>query len=151
MEALATVAIIGIIAAIAAGSYGRMFETSRLAMAEHRVEYLNQAILRYDQIEGAALTRVPADDDSSDDEIAVLRALQYDDPADPQPGAPYFRQDYDPSGSGDSDEFRAVWNGAFYELREPGQSGSGLLIVFDASDLGDAITFDADFVPLAGY
>lgn len=151
VEMLTVVAIIGVLSFVASGHYHNVIEKSRETVAKNLVEVLNQGVSRYVQIEGEALREVPASNESSDEEMDVLRALQWVDPVQPTPGSPYMRRDYDPAVSSDSESFRAVWNGAFFELRLPGQEGAGLEIVFDGSDTGRTVTYAEDYVPLAGY
>lgn len=151
VEMLTVVAIIGVLSFIASGHYTNVVERSRVTVARNAVEVLNQGVSRYSQIEGEGLRSVPASNESSQEEIDVLRALQWVDPVQPTPGSPYVRRDFAPGVSNDSQSFRAVWNGAFFELREPGQEGAGLAIVFDGSDTGRAVTYADDYVPLSGY
>lgn len=151
LEMLVVVAVIGIMGFVASGHYGKVVEQSRETVAKNVVATLNQGVSRYYQIEGTGLRKVRPDDASSQEELDVLRALQWVDPVHPTPGSPYVRNDYDPGASASADDYRAVWNGAFFELRTPGQQGAGLAIAFNASDLGRKARFADGYVPLAGY
>jgi len=150
-EVLITVAVLGILAAIASTSYQDVLRRSTVVVSQHTVEVLNQGVHEYVQLEGLGLRRVPADDASSDDELAVLRALQWDDPDFPGPGLPYVRQDYDPPVTALTSDYRAIWDGRYFELRRPGQGGAGLKIMFDGSDFGRRVSFPDGFRPLADY
>lgn len=151
MEMLIVVAIVGILGFVAAGHYGGVVESSRETVARNVLEVLNQGVLRYSQIEGSGLRKVPADDESSQEEVDILRALQWVDSVQPTPGSPYVRRDFDPATSASTDIYRVVWNGAFFELRAPGELGAGLAIAFDSSDLGKTVSYADGYVPLAGY
>lgn len=148
---IVTVAIVGIMSAIAVVAYKGVLERSSETVAQNTVQHLNQAVTSYLQLEGVKLLSVPADDTSSAEEIDVLRALQWNDPAFPSPGAPYMRSDFDPAGSSDTTDYRAVWNGAYFELRIPGVAGAGLEIALDATDLGRPVNFPPGFSPLSSY
>jgi len=147
-EILVTVAVVGILAAVAVSTMDSILPGSKSTVAHNVVETLNQGVNRYVQLHGLDLRSVAADDSSGDGELAVLRALQWDSPTDPDPGAPCVRPDYDPSISGSDEDYRILWNGEFFELREPGAAGTGLKVEFDASDLGRMVLFAEDFVPL---
>jgi len=147
-EMLVTVAVVGIVAAVAVTNMGSILPGSKVTVARHVVETLNQGVNGYVQLHGSELRAVVSDDSSGDEELAVLRALQWDSPTDPDPGAPYVRPDYDPSVSGNDEDYRIVWNGEFFEVREPGDAGTGLQVRFDAADLGRMVVFADDFVPL---
>jgi prepilin-type N-terminal cleavage/methylation domain-containing protein len=151
LEMLVVVAVIGIMGFIASGHYQRVVEKSRETVAKNVLATLNQGASSYYQIEGSGLRKVHPDDSGFQDEVDVLRALQWVDPVHPTPGSPYVRNDYDPGTSANADDYRAVWNGAFFELRLPGQEGAGLAIAFNASDLGRKVQFADGYVPLAGH
>ncbi len=153
VEMVVTVTVIGILAASALGVYERVVETSKRTVAENHIETLNQGVKKYVQLRSTDILSVPANSSSSFEEYDILRAMQWNHPdeAQAEPGAPYMRPDYDPPLSGDVADYRAVWNGTFFELKEPGETGAGLKIVFDASDLGQTVTFPNNFEPLSSY
>ena len=147
IEMVVTVTVIGILAASALGVYERIVETSKRTVAENHVETLNQAVKKYVQLRSTDILSVPANSSSSFEEYDILRAMQWNHPdaAQADPGAPYMRPDYDPPLSGDTNDYRALWNGTFFELRQPGETGAGLKIVFDASDMGQSVVFPGQF------
>lgn len=132
-DMLVTLAIVGIMAAGAVVSYNNIFERSSATVAQEVVETLNGAVTKYLQLEGTNIYDLTANDSSSEDEAKVLFALQVDDGT---PGQPYMRRDYVPTASSSTEDYRAVWNGAYFELKVPGQAGSGFKIDFAATDLG---------------
>ncbi len=153
IEMVVTVTVIGILAASSIGVYERIVDTSKRTVAENHVETLNQAVKKYVQLRSTDILSVPANTSSSFEEFDILRAMQWNHPdaAQSDPGAPYMRPDYDPPLSGSASDYRAVWNGTFFQLAEPGEVGAGLKIVFDASDLGRAVVFPNNFEPLSSY
>lgn len=153
LEMIVTVTVMGILAASAIGVYERMFETSKKTVGRNHVETLNNAVKKYVQLRSTDILSVPANSSSSLEEYDILRAMQWNHPdsAQADPGAPYMRPDYDPPLSGSTNDYRAIWNGTYFELREPGESGAGLKIVFDASDLGKSVVFPNNFEPLSSY
>ncbi len=143
METITTVAIIGILSAIGASVYGNMVEKSRETIAENLNESLNTALSRFSH----ALwdLRFSQMDTSGADELIVLRSLQYDDPDDEVPGQPFMRPDWNPVVSGDTDEYRLLWTGRMFKVARPGDSGTGLKVTFDGSDLGTMYEFPSGF------
>lgn len=151
VEMLVAIAVVGILAAIALPSLGRVVPGSKAAIAREVVETLNTAVNKYSQLHGGEIRRVAANGTSGAEELAIVRAMQWDSPTDPEPGAPYMRTDYNPATSSSTSDYRAVWNGMFFELKGPGEAGAGLVVDFDGSDVGRAVTFPAGFVPLSGF
>lgn len=151
VEVLVAIAVVGILAAVALPSIGRVGPSSKATVARELVETLNTAVIKYSQLNGAAIRRVSANNASGAEELAIVRALQWDSSTDPDPGAPYLRVHYNPVASTSSSDYRAVWNGVFFELKSPGEAGGGLLVDFDGSDLGTVATFPQGYVPLSGF
>lgn len=150
LESVVTIMVIGVLAALALGSYHNVLPSSRAVVAKEIVATLNSAVLKYGQLHGNDIQRIAGDPNSADEELAILRALQWNSAIDPDPAAPYFRNDYNPSTSSKSEDYRIVWNGHFFELRQPEEAGDGLLINFDSSDVGQPVQFPNGFVPLSG-
>lgn len=151
MEMLTVVAVIGILSAVSIPVFERFYETSQRTIAENVLEVLNDGVNSYLQMEGTNIQNVPASSESYDEELDVLRALQWVDESEPFAGGPYVRADYDPAGSNSADDYRAIWNGSYFELAEPGTEGAGIKIRLDGSDYGKTVTFGDGFVPLASY
>jgi type II secretory pathway pseudopilin PulG len=149
-ETLVTVAIIGILAAVALPSLGRVVPCSKDVIAAEVLETINLSVSKYTQIHGGELKLVVGNDASGSEEVAILRALQWVSPTEPDPGAPFMRTDYNPPISGNRSDHRLVWNGSYFELRLPGVEGTGLKVSFDGSDLKTPVVFASDFVPLSG-
>ena len=143
VEVVTTIAVIGILAAVAIPSFSGVVSPSKVALARNAVETLNSAVHRFNQTNYELLfTGVSA---SGQDEMLILRTMQYRNPDNPAPGSPYVRCDYNPSLSSSSSDYRAMWMGNLYKLLEPGQPGTGLKIIFDGSDLGVPFVFPPGF------
>jgi len=129
-ELVVTVAVIGIVAAIAIPIYSNVTERSQIAVAEDHVELLNRSLGNFTQ----ACWKIPtvANNSATADEFLVLRSLQHTfvkSASDPlgKPGSPFLSPSYDPSASSSTDEYRIRWNGRSFEVVPRGQAGSGLL------------------------
>lgn len=153
VEMIVTITVVGILAAAAVGVYDRVLETSQATIAQNHVETLNKAVKKYIQLKDSGIRDVPGNSTSSLEEYDILRALQWAHPNTTlrDSGAPYMRPDYDPGLSSSTDEYRAVWNGHFFELKRPGEAGAGIHIVFDGSDLGKTVVFPNNFTPLSSW
>lgn len=142
-EVLTVIAVIGILAAVAIPSISGVFSPSKTAIARNLVETLNGAVHRFNQTNYELLfTGVSV---SGQDEMLILRTMQYRNPANPAPGSPYMRNDWNPAISSSSADYRIMWMGNLYRLLEPGQSGTGLKVNFDGSDLGVPFVFPPGF------
>lgn len=149
VEVMVTIAVIGIVAAIAIPSIGNVSEKSRLGVATNIVETLNKASRQFGHSQWDL--RTTPDAATGDDELLLLRTLQWRDPGttgELNPSGPFMKPDWNPSTSTDSTAYRAEWTGSFWRLLEPGENGAGLRIVFDGSDLGTPYVHDAGFRPV---
>ncbi len=148
-EMLATVAVIGILAAIAIPSVATVVEGSRRGVAGNIIETLNNATRNFGHSQWDL--RTTANAASGSDELLILRTLQWRDPnpsGELNAAGPFMKTDWNPSTSSISGDYRAEWTGASWRLLEPGTAGSGLKIVFDGSDLGTPYVHVSGFVPV---
>lgn len=146
-ELVITIAILGVLAGVVIFGLNGAFGASQDTLAKARVEMLNSALHRW-AMAYPEMYFAP-DAGSTNDELYVLRALQYRDPNEQKAaiGSPFVQPEYNPGNSSSTENFRIRWNGRRYELLRPGQQGTGLLMVFDASDITDPVTFDEDYKP----
>ena len=142
-EVLTVVAIIGVLVAIAIPNVGGLLGSSKATVARNLVETLNQAVHRFNQTNYEML--IPAVSSSSEEELLVLRTLQYRNPANPKPGSPYMRRDWNPATSSNTSDYRVAWSGSLYKLLAPGQSGTGLKVDFGGGDLGEPFVFPSGY------
>lgn len=142
-EVTIVVAIAGIMSAIAIPSYTGYLDKSRAAIASNLLETVNNGLHRFNEANYELL--YPASDGTTTDELAVLRTLQYRKPVNPIVGSPYVRNNWSPTSSSNTQDYRIVWTGSLFKLLPPGQSGTGLKVAFDASDLGTPYNFPSNF------
>lgn len=149
VEVLVTIAVIGIISAIAVPTIGRVIEGSKRGVAENVIAGLNKATREFGHSQWDLVT-IPAPD-SGVDEMAILRTLQWRDPdtsGELNPKGPFMRTDWNPLTSTSDEDYRAEWTGSVWRLLEPDTAGSGILIDFDGSDLGTPYVHDPGFTPV---
>lgn len=149
VEVLTTIAVIGIVAAIAIPGLGRILEGSRRGVAKNIIETLNKATRNFSHSQWDLRSApVPA---SGGDELLILRTLQWRDPnptGELNASGPFMKIDWNPVTSTSSDDYRAEWTGSSWRLLEPGTAGAGLKIIFDGSDLGTPYVHDGGFKPV---
>ncbi len=147
VEMLITVAVIGILSAIAVPSIGNVIEGSRRGVAENVISTLNKATREFGHSQWTIATTPVS---SGADEVYILRTLQWRDPdtsGELNPKGPFMRSDWNPVSSNSADDYRAEWTGSSWRLLEPDTAGAGIKIDFDGSDLGTPYIHDPTFVP----
>jgi len=148
-EMLTTLAVIGILAAVAIPSVGTVVEGSRRGVAVNIIETLNKAARNFSHSQWDLRTAPNAA--TGADDLLILRTLQWRDPnptGELNASGPFMRTDWNPALSSDSADYRAEWTGSSWRLLEPRTVGSGLKIVFDGSDLGTPYVHAAGFEPV---
>lgn len=148
VELVTTIAILGILSAVAIQSYSNMRENARESVTRDTVSLMNRALLHFNQANwDIVLDAVPG---STSDELAVLRTLQWRDPVPAQatPGSPYLPANLSDAVSSSEDDYRIRWNGNTFELLEPGTAGSGLKTGFDSTSAAEAYSFPEGYQPL---
>ncbi len=144
-EMVVTVAIMGILSAVAVVSFSNTKQGTGDAVAKELVETLNLGLKKFSQINYEF--SLAAADAASTDEFLVLRSLQWRDPLDPSPGAPYVRPNFNPVASSSLDDYRVRWNGRVFTLVPPKTAGTGLKVDFQAGDYGANYTFPTGYAP----
>lgn len=148
-EMLATVAVIGVLSAIAIPTVGTVVEGSRRGVAGNIIETLNKATKNFGHSQWDLRTAPNAA--TGADEMLILRTLQWRDPnpsGELNAAGPFMKPDWNPAMSSSSSDYRAEWTGSSWRLLQPGTAGSGLKIVFDGSDLGTPYVHAAGFEPV---
>ncbi len=149
VEVIVTVAVLGIIAAIAIPSVGTITEGSRRGVAQNLVETLNKATREFGHSQYDLRTAPNAS--TGADDLLILRTLQWRDPnpsGELNAPGPFMKTDWNPATSTDARDYRAEWTGSSWRLLQPGTPGAGLKIVFDGSDLGTAYVHAPGFTPV---
>ncbi len=144
-EMVITISILGILSGVVMISMGDSFLAGQETLAVNRMEMLNRALHQFSQ--GNYEMIFTARPDSAADELFVLRTLEYRIPNESKAkaGSPYVTPYYNPPTSSNVADFRIRWNGRLYELLRPGQTGSGLKMVFDGSDMTAPFAFPPNF------
>jgi prepilin-type N-terminal cleavage/methylation domain-containing protein len=142
-EMLTVVSILGVMAAVAIPKFGDVISPSKNVVARNVLETLNSAVHRFNQTNYELLfTGISG---SGEDEMRILRTMQYRNPDKPAAGSPYMRADWNPQTSSSTADYRLMWMGTLYKLLLPGDGGTGLKVDFDGRDLGVPFVFPPGF------
>jgi prepilin-type N-terminal cleavage/methylation domain-containing protein len=145
-ELLVTIALIGVLAAIAIQSYGGIQTAARETTARDTLAILNRALLHYSQ---AKWDIVLAPAPGTSDELAILRTLQWRDPVTADlpglPGSPYLPATFSDTPSASDSDYRLQWNGRTFELLMPGSAGAGIQV---GQATASTYSFPAGYQPL---
>jgi prepilin-type N-terminal cleavage/methylation domain-containing protein len=145
-EAVVTIALIGILAAIIVPIYSDVRETSQRKVVEDHVEALNRAVADFSHVCWKLPTA--ADNGVTTDEFVVLRSLQWKfPPSSLKLGSPYFDPKYDPAPSSDTATYRIRWNGRSFEMIPRGEAGPGLRYRGVSDYKSSPYSFPDDFAP----
>lgn len=134
-EMIWVIALIGILTAIAIPQFGSGLGAAKLAAARQKVEMLNEGLAKFEHASGYQIMRTPMG--SAADEILVVHDLQSRTEEHTVIGSPFVEPTYRPVSSSSTEDYRIVWSNNFiFKLLLPGQSGTGLKVPFDGSDIG---------------
>lgn len=134
-EIMVSVAVIGILAGIAIPILSGVQKGARAETARAIVAQMNRAVMAYGQSEVAisgsgpewAKTTIPPLEDKADDEKKVMTLLT--ERQEGVVGSPFLQKPGMPAEeSPNTQDFRARWNGAYFEVVPPGAEGTGLRI-----------------------
>lgn len=142
-EMVMAISIMGILAAIIMGSYGDLQKSTRITLANERLELLNQGLSKYATMNQEIV--VPPLFGSDQDEHLILMTLQMEKEG--LVSGPYVPPTYLPKGSSNASDYRMRFNGVRFELLLPNTAGTGLKVEFDGSDFGPARNFPPNFKP----
>ncbi len=141
-EIIVVICVIGLLAAIALPAYVNSVEGVQNGVAINSTETLNNAIHRFNEINYEMVVTATS---GTTEEIKIFQTLQYRDPIYPMPGSPYIRQDWNPTVSSNTKDYRIQWTGKLFKLLGPGTTGSGILVARDGGDLGVPYTVPTNF------
>lgn len=144
-ELVIVISILSVLAGIVVNSMSQYLEGGKVALAEERQEMLNRAVYTFAQ-QNYQIVSSPMGE-TSGDELAILRTLQYRDPNiyRAKLGSPYIDPRYNPGTSSSPEDYRLQWTGKVFNVLAPGDSGSGLLMNFDGTDFTTPFAFPPDF------
>ena len=128
VEALVTIAIVGILTGVAVPIYGGIRGKAVAQVGVETADWLNQAVLLHNQMVG--IVSNAADDGSGDDERGVVDLLTEVRPPDPliPGGYPFLRPTPTLVESTDESVPRFVWDGNFFKVIPVGTPGTGVLV-----------------------
>jgi prepilin-type N-terminal cleavage/methylation domain-containing protein len=145
-EMIWVVALIGVLASLAIPQFGSGMDAAKLAAARQKVEMLNEGLSKFAHAAGYQISRTPMS--SGADEILVVRDLQSRSEEHTIIGSPFVDPTYNPASSSSTSDYRILWTSNFtFKLLLPGQSGTGLKIPFDGSDIGPPWVTPAGYNP----
>jgi len=139
VEVLTTVGIIAVLSTIGISSFKSINEKSKEAIARSVMEKLNKATHDYNHAYQPFDTMFM--ENMAGDELAILMSLQYREPDSPAVGEPFMRPDWKPAMSTSTSDYRYIWRGRSWDLLLPGETGAGLKVQFDGSDIGEMVVF----------
>lgn len=144
-EMFIVITIMGALSSIAIPYYVGVVSGSKEALANDTLEMLNRGLNDYAHAY-KEYTRT-ANDGSFDEELTIVLDLEYRNPNEDKAltGSPFVRPEYRPQGSSSTGDYRISWTGYRFKLLRPGQSGSGLKVPFDGSDIGTPYVYPANY------
>ncbi len=120
---LVTIAVIGILAAIAIPRLGGLLSAAKSGVSGDAMEFLNRAVTHYGQV----VETVPnAAASGFADEEAVLMLLKT--PVADVPGSPFVPTEFTAVGSSDPNVVRLQWTGKFFKALDVGVAGAGIVV-----------------------
>lgn len=149
VEMVLVVGVLGILAGVGFAAYQNIQEKSKEAIARSVTEKLNKATHDYNHAYKPLDTPFLAS--SADDEKAIVMTLQYREPDNPGVGEPYMRPDWKPALTIDENEYRHIWRGRNWDLLVPGETGAGLKVQFDGTDIGDMVVFPPGYTRFGSH
>ena len=149
VEIVVVVGVMGVMATVGVSAFQNIQEKSKDQIARSVVEKLNKATHDYNHAYKPLDT--PFIETSGGDEKAILLTLQYREPDNPGVGEPYMRPDWKPTLTSDTTEYRYVWRGRNWDLLKPGETGAGLKVLFDATDIGEMVTFPSGYTRFGSH
>lgn len=136
-ELIWIIALMGILASIAIPHMGESLSNSKAVIAREKLEMMNKGVHAFAECAGFSITRTPMNS-SGADETLVLHDLQTRSLTSPTPGSPFVDPTYRPVSSSDPNDYRIAWTSNFvFKLLSPGETGTGLKVPFDGSDIGE--------------
>lgn len=132
-EILIVTAVIAILAGIAMPVMTGVGESAERETAERNLNFLNGAVVAYNNVNRELNPGAVATSAGGSDEEDVARRLQTRDSS--APGSPYLQTNLNVGTTAATDRYRAAWNGRFFRLIAPGETGVGI----DLSNMGGSV------------
>jgi len=122
-ELLVVLAALGIFVTVGIMSIGGVDRYAASSVAQRNLDLLNGAVNSFNNSNWRLSVPVDA---GSGDEQTVFYSLQYRDADNPAPGSPYLGSHVSFTESSSAQRYRAVWNGTYFQMTEPGIDGTGI-------------------------
>ncbi len=149
VEMIATIGVIAVLSTIGVTAFKNISEKSKEGIAGSVMEKLNKATHDYNHAYKPFDT--PFLENVAGDELAILMSLQYREPDSPAVGEPFMRPDWKPTMSTSTADYRYIWRGRNWDLLLPGESGAGLKVEFDGSDIGVLVDFPPGYARFGSH
>jgi type II secretory pathway pseudopilin PulG len=151
VEVLVVIAMLGILSALAVSNMGGILTGSKSGISRNLLDSLNKATREFGHAYWTL--RTTPDTATGSDELAILRTLQWRESNTAAGGelhtkGPFMKPDWNPQTSSSTADYRLLWTGSSWRLVEPPLAGAGLKIDFNASDVGSAYTYPANYQPV---
>jgi prepilin-type N-terminal cleavage/methylation domain-containing protein len=122
-EMLVVIAALAILVTMGIISMQGVDRYAAQSVAQRNLDLLNGAVNAFNN----ANWKLPVDvSGGSEDEQTVFYSLQYRDAQNPAPGSPYLETYLAFVPTSSQERYRAVWNGTYFQMSEPGVDGSGI-------------------------
>ncbi len=123
VELVVTIALLGILTAIAIQQFGGVIDASRRTLTSDAMTLLNHGVLQYNQTNERIATAAAS---GTADELEVRNLLTTRDVS--IPGSPYVPAEFSDDVSSDTGDYRLKWTGSFFTIIPPGTSGDGIVV-----------------------
>jgi prepilin-type N-terminal cleavage/methylation domain-containing protein len=123
VEIMVVIGVISVLVAVLIPSITNVIPAAQEATSGVNLEELNQAVLRFNQANWELVLDATG---GSDDEISIVRSLQYRAAVNPSAGSPYLEPTLSVVSSDSAETYRASWNGRVFKVLSPGMEGTGL-------------------------
>jgi len=123
-ETLVTIAVIGVLTAIAIPQITKTDQAAKAEVANQVVTSINRAVSAYRQC-GTEIT-ITANSGSGADEASIMSLLMTRDAG--VVGTPFLTGSWPSVATDNTQHHRAQWNGRFFVVIPPGTNGTGLRI-----------------------
>ena len=132
VELLIVIGVIAILSAIVLPVYSGLTSSTTASVARRNLNLLNGAVVAINNAKSQLEVTATAD---GADEQAIFAQLQATDPD--AKGSPYLPAHLKGTTTSSTNKYRAVWNGTFFQILNPGAAGTGIDLLALGSSLGN--------------
>ncbi len=146
-EMLVVIAVIGILASILVPIVSNVQSGSKSSVAQSQMNILNQAVMKFNEINWELVLGPDPDPSNVDEELAIAHSLQYRTTDASSSSGPFLSQSLDLPTSSDTSKHRAQWNGRMFQIIDIGTAGTGLDLL-SIRDSGTNYVFPSGYEPV---